>query len=204
MLLAVLLMSAAAETPEERELIERARKGDREAFGEIVKMYQNRVFRLARRMSRSDDDAWDITQDAFIRAMDAMERFDPQYRFFTWMYRIVVNLAINRTEKRKRRGEVRFVEEYDGEGSQVVEDQALERAAAEELAEAVKRAVGRLSPPLRAVFVLRVDQGLSYSEISETLDIAMGTVMSRLSRAREAVRESVSGLLGPESAREGG
>jgi RNA polymerase sigma-70 factor (ECF subfamily) len=197
-------MSAAADTPEERELIERARGGDRDAFGEIVRMYQKRVFRLARRMSRSDDDAWDITQDAFIRAMDAMERFDPQYRFFTWMYRIVVNLAINRTEKRKRRGEVQFIEEYDGGGAQVVEDQALERAAAEELADAVRSAVGRLSPPLRAVFVLRVDQGLSYGEIAETLDIAMGTVMSRLSRARKAVRESVSGLLGPEALREGG
>ena len=196
-------MSAAAETPEERELIRRARKGDRDAFGEIVKMYQKRVFRLARRMSRSDDDAWDITQEAFIRAMDAMERFDPQYRFFTWMYRIVVNLAINATERRKRRGEVRFVEESDGDGHQVVEDQALERAAARELAEAVRSAVGELSPPLRAVFVLRVDQGLSYSEISDTLGIALGTVMSRLSRARESVRQSVAGLVGPGYLQEG-
>lgn len=198
MFLSVLLVSQRASDDEELRLLERARDGDREAFGEIVSRYQKRVFRVARRMCRNDDDAWDITQEAFLRAMKAMGGFDTSYRFFTWIYRIVTNLAINMTEKRRRHGEVQFIEEYDGGGRQVVEDVAQEHAQALQLARAVERAAQELSPPLRAVFVLRVDQQLSYSEIAETLDIAVGTVMSRLNRARKAVRDAVGHLMGEE------
>lgn len=188
-------MTAMAEENPDIDLLERARNGDRDAFGELFRKYEKRVFRVARRMCGSDDEAWDITQDAFIRAMEAMDRFDPKYRFFTWMYRITTNLAINHARKRKRRSEVHFEESYSAEGRQVIRAQLSDRAATEQLTEAVGRALDKLSPSLRAVFVLRVDQQLSYSEIAESLDIAIGTVMSRLNRARARIREELGSML---------
>lgn len=196
MLLGVLLLMAGTdEDNPDLELLRRARDGDREAFGELFRKYEKRVFRVARRMCRSDDEAWDITQDAFLRAMQAMDRYDTRYRFFTWIYRIVTNLAINQSEKRKRRSEVLFEEDYGAEGRQAVEDMTADLAEREQMVEAVSRAVEKLSPALRAVFVLRVDQQLSYSEIAESLHIAIGTVMSRLNRARHRVREELGSLL---------
>jgi RNA polymerase sigma-70 factor (ECF subfamily) len=197
LILTVLLLNAL-DADGDIELLESARKGNRDAFGRLVRKYEKRVFRVARRMCMNDDDAWDITQDAFIRAMQAMEGFDTRYRFFTWMYRIVTNLAINLSEKRKRRGEVLFDEEYGADGRQSIPDNAVEIAHTNQLAAAIREAVTDLSPPLRAVFVLRVDSELSYSEIAETLDIAIGTVMSRLNRARGQVRSAVGYLLGGE------
>lgn len=196
MLLGVLLLIAGSDENPDLDLLRRARDGDREAFGELFRKYEKRVFRVARRMCGSDDEAWDITQDAFLRAMQAMDRFDTDYRFFTWMYRIVSNLAINYSQKRKRRHEVRFEEDYAADGFQSVEDQSGDLAMRDQLASAVERAVEKLSPGLRAVFVLRVDQQLSYSEIAESLGIAIGTVMSRLNRARHRIREELGDLLG--------
>ena len=198
MILAVLLLNAM-DVDGDIELLDKARSGNREAFGNLVRKYEKRVFRVARRMCTNDDDAWDLTQDAFVRAMQAMEGFDTRYRFFTWMYRIVTNLAINLSEKRRRRGEVLFDEEYGADGRQAVFHDTVEEAHTVQLADAIRKAVEQLSPPLRAVFVLRVDSELSYSEIAETLDIAIGTVMSRLNRAREQIRQAVGYLLGGES-----
>ncbi|MCD6587486.1 MAG: sigma-70 family RNA polymerase sigma factor [Candidatus Fermentibacteraceae bacterium] len=182
----------------EPELLGRAVNGDREAFGEIVKMYEKRVFRVARRMSNCDDDAWDITQEAFIKAMKAMHNFNTEYRFFTWMYRIVTNTAINMTRSRSRRGEVEFDEGYGGGGRTATADNAIQETNRDLLVQAVQKAVQRLTPALRSVFVLRVDQELSYEEIAETLGIATGTVMSRLNRARSSVKTFVVTELGGE------
>ena len=196
------MMAAAGAmiTPErEKQLIEKARKGDRDAFGEIVRAYQKRVFRLARRLTRTDDDAWDLTQEAFVRAMNAISGFDTRFRFFTWMYRIVTNLAINLSRKREREAEVHYEEDYGANGQLATTEDLTMRLHTRELARAIERAVEELSPPLRSVFVLRVDQQLSYAEIAETLDIAIGTVMSRLNRARARVRQSVSGLMEEET-----
>lgn len=197
MILLDVVLSMMEPAGDEADLVARAKAGDRDAFGELVRRYQKRVYRVARRMCRTDEDAWDVTQDTFVRAMKAMPGFDTRYRFFTWIYRIATNLSINLSEKRRRRSEVEFDEEYGAEGEQCVEDTAASQASASELADAIRKAVERLSPPLRSVFVLRVDQELSYSEISETLGIALGTVMSRLSRARSEVRKSVEHLMEP-------
>ena len=196
MFLSVLLMMAGEEENPDIKLLRKAKNGDRDAFGELFRKYEKRVFRVARRMCGSDDEAWDITQDAFIRAMQAMDRFDTRFRFFTWIYRITTNLAINYSKKKMRRREVHFEEAYSAEGQQVIEDNLADRAAGEQLANSVSKAVDKLTPALRAVFVLRVDQQLSYSEIAESLDIAMGTVMSRLNRARDKIREELGSMLG--------
>lgn len=196
MLLSVLLMMAGEEENPDIELLRKAKNGDRDAFGELFRKYEKRVFRVARRMCGSDDEAWDITQDAFIRAMQAMDRFDTKYRFFTWIYRITTNLAINYSKKKMRRREVHFEEAYSAEGQQVIEDNLADRAAGEQLARSVTKAVEKLTPALKVVFVLRVDQQLSYREIAESLDIAIGTVMSRLNRARDKIREELGLMLG--------
>ncbi|MCD4774733.1 MAG: sigma-70 family RNA polymerase sigma factor [Candidatus Aegiribacteria sp.] len=196
MLLSVLLMMAGEEENPDIKLLMKAKNGDRDAFGELFRKYEKRVFRVARRMCGSDDEAWDITQDAFIRAMQAMDKFDTRYRFFTWIYRITTNLAINYSKKKMRRREVHFEEAYSAEGQQVIEDNLADRAAGEQLARSVSKAVEKLTPALKVVFVLRVDQQLSYSEIAESLDIAMGTVMSRLNRARDKIREELGLMLG--------
>lgn len=196
MLLSVLLMMAGEEENPDIKLLMKAKNGDRDAFGELFRKYEKRVFRVARRMCGSDDEAWDITQDAFIRAMQAMDKFDTRYRFFTWIYRITTNLAINYSKKKMRRREVHFEEAYSAEGQQVIEDNLADRAAGEQLARSVSKAVEKLTPALKVVFVLRVDQQLSYSEIAESLDIAMGTVMSRLNRARDKIRKELGLMLG--------
>ncbi len=182
----------------EPELLDRAVQGDKDAFGEIVRMYEKRVFRVARRMCNCDDDAWDITQEAFIKAMKAMGSFNTEYRFFTWMYRIVTNTAINLTRSRNRRAEVEFDEGYGGGGLTATADTTIQESNRDLLVGAVQKAVERLTPALRSVFVLRVDQELSYEEIAETLDIATGTVMSRLNRARSSVKTFVVSELGGE------
>ena len=196
MLLGVLLSMAGEEENPDIQLLRKAKNGDRDAFGELFRKYEKRVFRVARRMCGSDDEAWDITQDAFIRAMQAMDRYDTQYRFFTWIYRITTNLAISYAKKKMRRHEVHFEEAYSAEGQQVIEDNVADRAAGEQLLGAVRKAVDKLTPALKAVFVLRVDQQLSYSEIAASLDIALGTVMSRLNRARTKIREELGSMLG--------
>lgn len=196
MILSVLLMMAGEEENPDIKLLMKAKNGDRDAFGELFRKYEKRVFRVARRMCGSDDEAWDITQDAFIRAMQAMDKFDTRYRFFTWIYRITTNLAINYSKKKMRRREVHFEEAYSADGQQVIEDNLADRAAGEQLARSVSKAVEKLTPVLKVVFVLRVDQQLSYSEIAESLDIAMGTVMSRLNRARDKIREELGFMLG--------
>lgn len=183
---------------EEPELLKRAVEGDGDAFGEIVKRYEKRVFRVARRMCRCDDDAWDITQEAFMKAMKAMHSFNTEYRFFTWIYRIVTNTAINHSRARNRRGEVEFDEGYGSDGFTSTRDTAIQEMERDVLVTAVQTAVEKLTPALKAVFVLRVDQEMSYEEIAETLDIALGTVMSRLNRARASVKMAVLQEMGGE------
>jgi RNA polymerase sigma-70 factor, ECF subfamily len=195
---AVLLSVLEIDDDGDVELLRRARDGDRDAFGDLVRKYEKRVFRVARRMCMNDDDAWDVTQEAFMRAMQAMPGFDTGFRFFTWIYRITANLAINLSQKRRRHAEVEFDEEYGADGRMSVPDDLAETASAQELARAIEAAVERLSPPLHAVFVLRVDQQLSYTEIAQTLGIALGTVMSRLNRARAEIRRAVGRLLEDE------
>lgn len=184
--LSVLCMTLISEDGDHRLLLA-AKEGDRDAFGKLFEKYSKRLFRVARRMCRSDDEAWDITQDAFIKAMKAMDRYNTDYKFFTWMYRIVTNTALNHIRSGKRRGEVEFDEEYIMESELSVDDEMMEKVIAGELKDSVEKAVEILSPGLKSVFILCIDQQMSYAETAKVLEIPMGTVMSRLSRARQAI-----------------
>jgi RNA polymerase sigma-70 factor, ECF subfamily len=193
----------AAPDAAEAELLARARDGNLFAFDEIVKRYQRRVYATAVRIVRRHDVADDVVQEAFLRAHQALARFDLARPFGPWICRIAANLAVNHVRSPQAREEA--LPEAHAEtpvpgGSPLVS--VLETEARTELA----RALDGLSADQRAVFVLRVYEELSYKEIAESLEISIGTVMSRLSRARERLRVALTPYLAAAMARraEGG
>jgi RNA polymerase sigma-70 factor (ECF subfamily) len=193
----------AAPDAVEADLLARARDGNLFAFDEIVKRYQRRVYATAVRIVRRHDVADDVVQEAFLRAHQALGRFDLSRPFGPWICRIAANLAVNHVRSPRAREEA--LPEAHAEtpvpgGSPLVG--VLETEARTELA----RALDGLSADQRAVFVLRVYEELSYKEIAESLEISIGTVMSRLSRARERLRVALTPYLGAAMARraEGG
>lgn len=187
--------------PSEADLLAKARGGNLFAFEEIVKRYQRRVYGAALRIVRRHEVADDVAQEAFIRAHAALHTFDLARPFGPWICRIAANLAINHVRSRQAREET-------------LPDAHLETAAKApgpleglldgEAREVLQNALGGLPAEQRAVFTLRVFEDLSYREIADALDINVGTVMSRLSRARERLREELASYLGPASHRAGG
>ncbi|OYD15664.1 hypothetical protein CH330_04985 [candidate division WOR-3 bacterium JGI_Cruoil_03_51_56] len=169
------------------ELIRRVKSGDTRAFDELMRRYAGSIYRLVYSLARNHMDADDLSQETFIRAYRAIGRYDEQYRFYTWLHRIAVNLCINHL-KRKRR--VRLVplpgSEIGGEWQDIADPKS--GAEVSELQRDLDRALCKLPVDQRAVIVLRVKEEMSYSEISDVLKIPVGTVMSRLSRARSRLR----------------
>lgn len=172
------------------DLVTRSKAGDIEAFGELVRRYQKPVFRIVLRMVKSPDDADDLTQDTFVRAHRGLKTFKDEYDFHPWLYRIAVNQAINFLNKRKRQAAVDLddVPERDIKSGPEPES-PLQSASRQELLTRLETALDRLPAEQRTVFLLRVQEGLSYEEIAETMDTPKGTVMSRLARARMALRK---------------
>jgi RNA polymerase sigma-70 factor (ECF subfamily) len=193
----------AAVDAAEAELLARARGGNLFAFEEIVKRYQRRVYATAIRIVRRHDVADDVVQEAFLRAHQALARFDLARPFGPWICRIAANLAVNHVRSPRAREEPlpEAHAETPAAGASPLTG-VLDAEARLELA----RALEGLSADQRAVFVLRVFDELSYKEIAETLEISIGTVMSRLSRARERLRVALTPYLGAAMARraEGG
>jgi len=185
----------------EAAFIKKARNGDLSAFEEIVKRHQRRVYGVARRIVQRHDVADDVTQEAFLKAFQALETFDLSRPFAPWICRIAANLAINHVRSPRAREEE--LDEARAEAMHVVEDpssQALHAEADREL----QRAMASLPSDQRAVLTLRVVEELSYKDIAEALGISIGTVMSRLSRAREKLRIALSPYLGAAAARRSG
>ena len=186
-------MAAAAVDRDEAFVLARARGGDLLAFEEIVKRYQRRVYGTAFRIVRRHDVADDVVQEAFLRAYQALGRFDLSRPFGPWICRIAANLAVNHVRSPQSREEA--LPDAHAETPAAGDGPlggVLDREAHAELA----RAMESLSPEQRAVFVLRVFEELSYKEIAEALEISIGTVMSRLSRARERLRAALVPYLG--------
>jgi RNA polymerase sigma-70 factor (ECF subfamily) len=196
-------MVQAAVDATEADLLASAQGGNLFAFDEVVRRYQRRVYSTALRIVRRHDLADDVTQEAFLRAHRALGSYDRGRPFGPWICRIAANLAINHVRSPEAREEAldegaldrTFASAADGPLDAVLENEA--RSVLEE-------AVGRLPPEQRAVFVLRTFEDLSYKEIAEALDLSVGTVMSRLSRAREKLRGALAGYLGPALDRAGG
>lgn len=187
--------------PIEADLLAKARGGNLFAFEEIVKRYQRRVYGVAFRIVRRHDVADDVAQETFIRAHKALGSFDLARPFGPWICRIAANLAVNHTRSPEAREE--GLPEGHAETPSAGADPlagVLEAEARSVLAVALER----LPSEQRAVFVLRVVEELSYREIADALEISMGTVMSRLSRARGKLRESLVPYLGQVARRAGG
>ena len=191
-----------AADPVEADLLARARGGSFLAFEEIVKRYERRVYGIALRIVRRHEVADDVAQEAFMRAHQALSTFDLDRPFGPWICRIAANLAINPV----RSPEARETPLPEGHAESAAPGRgALDLVLEREAREVLERALGALPAEQRAVFALRTFEELSYREIADALGISIGTVMSRLSRARERLRESLAPYLGLAARRaEGG
>jgi RNA polymerase sigma-70 factor (ECF subfamily) len=172
--------------PSDGDLVRRAQAGEREAFGVLVRRYQRRVFSLGIRMLRNRSDAEDLVQETFLRAFRALDRFEPDRPLAPWLYRIATNRALSSLERRGRRNHEELSPSLAAAGPNPEEETDKRR-----LERAVRAAVAELPPEQRAILALRVGEELSYREIAEVVDVPIGTVMSRLARARETLRRKV-------------
>jgi RNA polymerase sigma-70 factor, ECF subfamily len=172
------------------DLVERARLGDRDAFGELVRIHQHEVYTLAVRLVRDRDLASDVTQDAFIRAWRAMPQFRGDAKFSTWLHRITVNTAWTSRTKRNR---VRL-EPLESVASEPTSDAIDPMRAAESAAigPAIESALGGLSTSVRAVVVLKDIYDWSHVEIADHLDISVTAAKVRLHRGRKELRHALS------------
>lgn len=183
---------------EERALVERAARGDHPAFAELVNTYQKRVYTLALRMSRNAEDAFDLSQEIFLRVYKSLTFFKGESSFSTWLYRLAYNACLDHARRAARRREQPLVTR-DADGEEHAADWADVRYSPEaafektELREAIVAAMQRLTPEHRAILILRDIEGLSYAEIAEALELEEGTVKSRLARGRESLRRVLTG-----------
>lgn len=193
---------AADAGPAEADLVAKARGGNLFAFEEIVRRHQRRVYAVALRVVRRHDVADDVVQEAFLRAWRSLDRFDTARPFGPWIARIAANLAISHVRSPEAR-EQELPEGYAEMAS--ASTGPLDGVLGSEAQQVLETALQALSPEQRAVFVLRVNEEMPYRDIAEALGISMGTVMSRLSRARERLRAALAPYLGPAAQRlEGG
>lgn len=196
-------------------LVALARGGDKRAFDMLVIKYQRRIERLLGRMVRDTDSIQDITQEAFIRAWRAIGNFRGDAQFYTWLYRIAVNSAKKHLMDLKRNpvineSSLRSVHDEDDETSYADHPLNNQRAtsetpetayAAKEIAQAVNAAMDALPEELRQAITLREIEGLSYEEISTMMDCPIGTVRSRIFRAREAISARIKPMLDKQTAK---
>ncbi len=182
-------MTAAAT---DQQLVARVQKGDSRAFDMLVLKYQHRIFGLISRYVHDADEVQDVAQEAFIKAYRALPRFRGDSAFYTWLYRIAINTAKNHLVSRSRRPPGSDVDvddaEYYASGGALHEIETPENALfGAELKEVVERAIRELPEDLRTAVTLREFDGLSYEDIADIMECPVGTVRSRIFRAREAI-----------------
>lgn len=188
----------------DQEIVERIQRGDKQAYALLVDKYQRRVERLVARMVRDADEVDDITQEAFIKAYRALPQFRGDSAFYTWLYRIAVNTAKNYLSARNNRprpmadsamqneeGAETFGEDADLSDINTPESVLMSK----QVAHTVNRVVEELQEELRMAITLREIDGLSYEEIAQAMQCPIGTVRSRIFRAREAIAERLRPLL---------
>jgi len=184
----------------DKELVRRVKKGDKQAFDLLFSRYQHKIINLVGRYLREPEDVQDVAQEAFIKAFRALPRFRGESAFYTWLYRIAINTAKNHIVARSRRPPGTDVELEDAEfmdGTDALRDAESPEAALarDELAAAIDTAIADLPEDLRSAITLREFDGLSYEQIAQIMDCPVGTVRSRIFRAREAIDRSIEPLL---------
>lgn len=172
------------------ELVRAAAGGDEDAFAQLVALHEKKVYNLALRMCGNPEDAWDAAQEAFLSAWRGLPAFRGEAGFSTWLYRLTSNAAIDQLRRtRRQRGESSLDDEALGIDAIDRTPSPQERAEESELRGAVTAGLARLSDSHRQALVLREVQELSYEEIASVLEVDLGTVKSRISRARSALRK---------------
>lgn len=185
----------------DQQLVERAQRGDKQAFGLLVSKYQRKLVRLLSRLIRDPAEVEDVAQEAFIKAYRALPSFRGDSAFYTWLYRIGINTAKNHLVSQGRRAPT--TTEFDSEeaetfeeGDQLRDINTPERVLlSKQIGETVNSAMEALPEELRTAIVLREIEGLSYEEIAGIMECPIGTVRSRIFRAREAIAEKLRPLL---------
>jgi len=191
--------AAQAAREADRELVARAKAGDPEAFRELFDRYNRRAYSLAYGMLRNADDALDVVQEGFIKAHRYLDKFEGNSSFYTWLYRIVSNLAIDHIRKAKRARNVDFDGALDQRAADAADDTSLsptllgsnpqKALARREIREQIDDALGQLSDNHRAVLVMRELEGMTYEEMAQAMDCSKGTIMSRLFHARKNMQK---------------
>jgi RNA polymerase sigma-70 factor (ECF subfamily) len=177
------------ETTDDHELVLRTKRGDRSAFEILVSRYQDRAYNVAYQILRHHEDALDVAQEAFARAYVSIARFQGKAGFYTWLYRILVNLAIDQTRARGRQNPV---PRDDPEREVALREMTADPGASlegKEIGERIARAMATLPVQQRSALTLREIDGLSYQEIARIMKCSIGTVMSRLYAARQKLQQ---------------
>lgn len=186
---------------DEMQLVNRARKGDLDAYDELVRRYQERIYATVYHMTANHEDANDLAQEAFIKAFHALKSFKGGSSFYTWVYRIAVNKTINFLKQRRNKAQMSlddldFNAEHDPDLVALVSDKTPRREVnLSELQEKLNEAMQKLSEPHRMVVTLHDVQGLSHEEIADIMDCNIGTVRSRLFYARQQLQAYLSDYL---------
>ncbi len=183
--------------PPDEVLVERAQQGDSEAFDILVTRYRGKIFAMIYHLVQNEADAWDLAQDAFVKAWRALPKFKGKSAFYTWLYRISHNVVYDWLRKKanvvdKREFDETFVGDPTAENAPTVPksiDTPEEEAQRHDLRREIEEALGKLSPEHRETILLREIEGLKYEEIAERMECSTGTVMSRLFYARKNLQE---------------
>ena len=196
-----------SERDADAELVARVQRGDKQAFNLLVIKYQRKILRLLSRMIRDPADLEDVAQEAFIKAYRALPQFRGESAFYTWLYRIAINTARNWLSSVGRRPSApNAIESEDGETfnetdslSDISTPESM--VASREIAETVNAAIEGLPEELRTAIVLREIEGMSYEDIAQTMGCPIGTVRSRIFRAREAIAQRLRPILDTDAER---
>lgn len=196
----------------DHDLVQRVQAGDSAAFRTLFDKYHRRAFAVAMGVVKNQDDALDAVQEAFVKVHKNIHKFQGTSSFYTWLYRIVMNVSIDHVRKKSRRKSLDFDEYALHEQSTVAGDGALlpkvtnanpgKAALRKELGSAIQTALAELPEHHRAVIVLREIEGMSYEEMADALEVPKGTVMSRLFHARKKMQAALAPYLGAEEASE--
>jgi RNA polymerase sigma-70 factor (ECF subfamily) len=190
----------------DRELVERARTGDADAFRSLFERYYRRAYSLACGVVRNPDDALDVVQEAFIKAHRHIGKFEGTSSFYTWLYRIVMNLAIDHIRRTRRVKNVDFNDALSHQDAEAVGEESLlphildenpgKTLVRKEMREHIGIALAELSDNHRAVLIMREMEGMSYEEMAQAMKCSKGTIMSRLFHARRNMQKRLLELMG--------